>query len=250
MATLNEHTQQRIHTYWATFLGCTPEHFNTSQTLVVGHTGLGDYHGVWYFTRKRSLLISIPPSLEPRRKALQHLTIEALDDLNTIIALLGSEAIERVVGPAVIRYADQYTFHPRGNVARLLVPDDDRAIEHLRAACAELDWEHGGGNADDVRAGVFLDGQLVSLASYSVWGGALAHIAIITHPQYRGHNFGTAAVSALAVVALERGLVLQYRTLQSNTASQAIGRALGFLPWATTLALRLHPMTEKQERYT
>ena len=63
-------------------------------------------------------------------------------------------------------------------------------------------------------------------------------IAIVTHPAHRGRGLGKAAVSAIARIALARGLVAQYRTLCANTPSMAIARALGFQRFATTLAIR------------
>ena len=86
--------------------------------------------------------------------------------------------------------------------------------------------------------GVFRGDALAALASYKLWGDRIAHIAIVTHPAHRGGGLGKAAVSAMSRVALERGLVAQYRTLCANTPSMGIARALGFQRYATTLSIR------------
>jgi GNAT superfamily N-acetyltransferase len=107
-------------------------------------------------------------------------------------------------------------------------------------------WEHSGlGDEPQPIAGCWEAETLVAAAGYTVWGDTLAHIDVATHPSFRGHGYGTAAVSAIAKHALAHGYVLQYRTLQANTASIAIAQALGFQRYATTLFLRPTPSTSR-----
>ena len=114
-----------------------------------------------------------------------------------------------------------------------------RALAGLRAACPALEWEYGGSAATATMAGVFEKGELVAVSGYEIWGDNIAHIAAITHPVFRGRGFGQAAVSRVAAHALSSGLVPQYRTLESNGPSMAVAAALGFVPLATTVAVRL-----------
>jgi RimJ/RimL family protein N-acetyltransferase len=80
--------------------------------------------------------------------------------------------------------------------------------------------------------------ELAALASYQIWGAQIAHIFIVTHPAFRGQGYATAGVSSLTQTILERTLVPQYRTLEGNAASMAIAKRLGFLHYATSLAVR------------
>lgn len=89
--------------------------------------------------------------------------------------------------------------------------------------------------------GVFADAELAAVAGYEVWDGCIAHLNILTHPARRGRGFGREAVAALARTALDRGLVPQYRVLADNAPSLAVAAAVGFQPYATSLALRLTP---------
>jgi GNAT superfamily N-acetyltransferase len=239
---LEEQSISIITQYWSTDLGCAPEHFDAAQTLVVAHAGLDDYRGIYCVRHRHSLLISVPPTLLMKiQERAGSLTAPDLNDTGRVLMHLDDGCIERVIGPAAIAYADRATFQPISEgVARLLGPDDRQAVEQLQATCTAIEWEHGGGESDDPQAGVFVDGTLASLASYRVWGDSLAHLSIVTNPHYRGRGFGTAAISTLAEYALQHGLLLQYQTLQSNTASLRIATTLGFVPWATTLALRLN----------
>ena len=241
MDQLAPQTRRTIVQYWSALLGCAPDHFGTARTLIVAHTGLGDYLGIYCFRHRQSLLISTPPAqLAQVIAAAQQVTIADLGD-PARVAILGGGAVEQVIGPAILTYADTATFRPVAHrPARLLVAGDALAIDHLRAACGTLEWEHGGSESSDTRAGAFADGTLAALAGYRVWGGTLAHLAIVTHPRYRRQGFGTAAVSLLGAEALKCGLILQYRTLRHNAASLGVASALGFVPWATTVALRLY----------
>jgi predicted GNAT family acetyltransferase len=66
-------------------------------------------------------------------------------------------------------------------------------------------------------------------------------MAVITHPQHRGHGYGRAVVSRLTEEALHQGLGPQYRTLEANAPAMAIAHTLGFMHYATTVAVRLKP---------
>lgn len=64
---------------------------------------------------------------------------------------------------------------------------------------------------------------------------------IVTHAAHRGRGHARAALAVVTRLVIERGLVAQYRTLESNAPSLALAlaRRLGFERWATSLAIRL-----------
>ncbi|HEX6288309.1 MAG TPA: GNAT family N-acetyltransferase [Herpetosiphonaceae bacterium] len=241
MPELADATIAAVDDYWASFFGCAPTIFATSATTVVPHVGLGDYRGLWLFRRRATLIVSVPPGrLEHDRALFGTAPTTLFDDLPAIRACIEAP-IERVLGPAFVGYADAMTFRPVSRPeARLLTTSDWAAFEFLRQSCPALDWEHGGTKlgAQPV-AGCFAGALLASVAGYERWGERIAHIAVVTHPGYRGHGYGRAVVSALSRVALEQGLIPQYRTLMSNSPSLAVGAALGFLPYAESIAVRL-----------
>ena len=80
---------------------------------------------------------------------------------------------------------------------------------------------------------------LIALAGYKSWGNVIAHISIITHPDFRGHGHGRAAVAHAMNQAVSDGLIPQYQTLDSNGPSIEIASALGFSRYARSLAIRL-----------
>jgi RimJ/RimL family protein N-acetyltransferase len=241
---LSRETIATVERYWASYLGCPPEAFASDQTLVLPHHGeLGAYWGLYAFLRGNAAVVSVPPALLNRfdRDAVR--LFAALCREKEVTTGTGLN-VERVVGPAYIGYADRGTLHPASTAStRLLDLADAPAVERLRAACSGEEWEHGGSDPETVLlVGRYADGELAALASYSIWGHAIAHIAIVTNPRYRGRGYGAEAVGAIGHEALQHGLVPQYRTLESNTASMKIARRLGYHHYATTIAVRLTPI--------
>jgi GNAT superfamily N-acetyltransferase len=119
--------------------------------------------------------------------------------------------------------------------------EERAALEGLAARCGEEAWKHGGVELEEDRAvyGCFVDGEMVSAASYDVWGGVIAHVGVVTDPGHRGHGFAKSVAVAAVGHALDNGLVPQWRTLASNAASVGVGRAIGFEGFAEHYFVRL-----------
>jgi RimJ/RimL family protein N-acetyltransferase len=193
--------------------------------------------------RNESLVISVPENLMDtfRARAAGWSPADTLNE-ESLRAFVGLP-IERVVDPAFVGYTDRVAFRPAPTEAtRVLEQQDAAALADLQAACSALEWEHGGSElGEQPVVGAFEEKRLVAAAGYELWGGAIAHISVITHPSYRVRGYGTAVVSRLTAEALNRGLVPQYRTLEANKSSMAIAQRLGFERYATTVAVRLRP---------
>ncbi|MBA3468628.1 MAG: GNAT family N-acetyltransferase [Herpetosiphonaceae bacterium] len=238
MDTLTSSSYGIISTYWAQFFGLGQAALAKAGRLVVPHAGLDDYPGMWFFRRGALLIISVPPVL------LEH--YRAADDCSWADPLAGLHAPPlRQIGPAWIGYTDRSTLRSLvHNEARRLTEDDQPAWHVFQAACDQQEWEHGGSDwAPERLVGCFRNGRLVALAGYEIWGGAIAHIAVVTHPLERGRGYGRQVVERLASAALERGLIAQYRTLSANAASLQIGWELGFVTYAETIAVRFADAT-------
>ena len=156
------------------------------------------------------------------------------------------DAVDQIIGPAYIGYADGATFRALiPNAARLLGAGDAEHVAALQAACGAVEWEHGGSEiGQNPAAGVYISERLVAMAGYEVWGGGIAHISVITHPRHRGQGYAGAVVSKLTETALAQGLVPQYRTLESNAPSVHVAHRLGFVRYGVSMAVRLRqPIT-------
>jgi GNAT superfamily N-acetyltransferase len=144
----------------------------------------------------------------------------------------------RIIGPASLSYAEQV---PSPNHAvRSLTAQDQMALQRLQAACEFTEWEHGGSDSrSSSMSGVFAGDDLVSVSGYEQWGDAIAHISVVTHPAHRGRGYARTAVAEVARAALNAGLIPQYRTLESNGPSMSVARSLGFVHYATSVAVKL-----------
>jgi GNAT superfamily N-acetyltransferase len=230
--------------YWAGFLGVPRTRLRPPRPLAVPHAGLGDYRGMYAQAFGAAPVVSLPMEmLERFGPAAAQAAGGGLMDDDRWRTVFGAR-VDRVIGPAVIAYADAGTFrsvstHPG---VRLLTDADRPALDALRDAVSAEEWEHSGSPGLDAMrlAGAIADGNLAAIAGYAVWGGRLAHLSVVTHPAHRGRGLGAATVALAIETALAAGLVPQYRTLASNAPSLGIARRLGFVGYATSLAVRLH----------
>lgn len=232
-----------IDAYWAQRLGTDAPVLQRDACTVIRHGGeMRDYHGVYALRTPRGCIISTPPLLE----ATIHVAVGGRSPADAFDAAfleraLG-EAVERVVGPASIAYADDsdYAAAPASR-ARQIRDGERGALLRLRDACGEAEWEHGGldaGSRHPVFA-VFDGDAVVAATSWKEWGARIKHVGIITHPARRRRGHGLAVASAITAHGLAIGGIMQWQTLQSNAPSLAIGRRLGYRPRYESLALRL-----------
>jgi len=235
-------TQQRADAYWAEYFGCLADDLHVARTLVVPHAALADYAGAYLMRTGEACIVSAPAHLlRHTSDALGVLPPTETFDVAVVSACFGS-AVERVIGPAYQGYIDSDSFRPvdsRG--ARVLDERDTPALRRLVEACGEDEWRHSGiGNGDQQEVfGCFVGDELAAAGMGEPRNETLWHIGIVTHPSYRGLDYGRGVVSAIAAHGLESGLIPWYQTLQVNTPSIAIAQSLGFSQYATTLAVRL-----------
>lgn len=221
-----------ITAYWANFFDCAPADLFRVPVRRNAHVGeMEGYRGAWALFREGAAMISLPPDSE--ELSLSLVDARTIEEFTAAL----KPVTERTIGPAYTGYAT--SLRERSTMARTLTSADAAAIEQLRAACDETSWDHGGSDIGQPCSGVFLDGQLAALAGYEIWGGTIAHLSVVSAPAFRGKGYGRDAVAHLAERAIKAGLLPQYRTLESNTASLRIAKAIGFEPYATSMAVRL-----------
>jgi hypothetical protein len=185
-------------------------------------------------------VLSLPvDELESNREAIEQ-WYAGVVRLPALVEAVFGERVAARVGPAYVGYTDLKHFLPVFlSTTRGLTDQDEKAVNALRDACTVEKWAHGGSEFRPTEmVGVFKGPELAALASYQIWGRQIAHISIVTHPAFRGQSYATAAVGSLTQTVLERTLVPQYRTLEGNVPSMAVARRLGFVHYATSLAIR------------
>jgi GNAT superfamily N-acetyltransferase len=229
---------QRVDQYWAGQLAISPDLLH-SQALLVVPLPEGSDSFCFVFQHHAFTCVRVPPSYYEDL----HKIISPRDHTELLTPAWWQRAIattpHQALGPAYLGYADAQQFWPIvRHPTRLLTPADSAPLAVFANAVGPIAWEHSGlGEAPQPIAGCWEDDRLVAAAGYTVWGATLAHIGVTTHPALRGSGYGRSVVSAIGRHALERGYVLQYRTLCANSPALAIAAALGFQAYATTLFL-------------
>jgi hypothetical protein len=234
-------TPESLHTIdavWAARIGCDATAFRGDGLTIVLRD---DFERVYSVRRGRASVVLTPPRHEEAlRDGLARRPAADCVDPAVMRRTIGGE-VRGVVGPAWIGFADTTDLVALAeSEARALTPADAGALERLRTACDETEWEHSGIAPQSTPVfGVFQGEALVAAASWELWDDAVAHIGVITHQRRRGRGHGRAVAGAIASYALSRGYIAQWQTLMSNAPSLAIARALGFRPRFETLSLRL-----------
>jgi len=223
--------------FWAAHFGClAPDLFAEPFRIVPHGRELADYGGVFALFRNGAVIASVPPSRADALRAVLSGQPQCFSPDGFASALRAVSSV--VIGPAWVGYAEALA--PPRHEARALGAGDRAALEALQKACDATEWEHGGSSIERPISGVFVGDRLVAAAGYEVWGGAIAHIYVITLAGFRSRGFGSSAVAHIGRRAIAAGLLAQYRTLEANGASIRVAKALGFCHYATSLAVRLN----------
>jgi GNAT superfamily N-acetyltransferase len=243
VASLTAKTVGTVDEFWSEDVGCSREILRSDQTIVVPHPDqYSEFAGIFVLLIDSAPIISLPPDLYSSlcNKAREWTASQVVDS-QCLPSLIGHR-LDRIIGPAFVGYTEPGMFLAvEASSTAMLGKEHAEQLASLRAACDPIEWEHGGRQfGENPTVGVFIGRELIALAGYDIWGDRIAHISIVTHPRYRRHGYGCAAVSRLTEIALERGLVPQYRTLDSNTGSMKIAAKSGFTRYATTMTVWLH----------
>ena len=232
-----------IERFWAAQLGCRVADLRRPGILVVADPEPAT--AALALLRSATLVVAVPPAWRPAvTAALGSLRPAQAFHQDRLRAAFGAAAGE-VVGPAYQGFAGAGDLvpAPAGGVRPLGVADRD-ALDALRRAAGETAWEHSA--IDPERPplfGRFAGGMLVAAATLADAGGPVASVGVLTHPGHRGRGHGRAVAGAATRAAVAAGAVAHYQTLDANTPSVAIARALGYRRDATTLAIRLSDQT-------
>jgi GNAT superfamily N-acetyltransferase len=224
-----------VEGFWAARLGCRVEDLRRPGVVVVAHPGAA----VFALLRAGTLVVAVPPDRRPAAAA----ALAALDPAaafrpDRLRSLLGAQRGE-VIGPAYQGFTGDVPVAAAG-VRPLAGSGADRAaLDALRLAAGETAWEHSAIDPDRPPLfGRFVGGVLVAAATLEDAGGPVASVGVLTHPAHRGRGHGRAVAAAATRAALAAGSLAHWQTLDANTPSVAIARALGYRRDATTLAVR------------
>jgi GNAT superfamily N-acetyltransferase len=227
-------TERALSAYWTEQLGVSTDAFETDG-VVVGETPHDD--GVQVFVREETVAVGAPSALVVDCRAhADELAAVAADDPAALERWVETHVapVETVLGPAFYGYTDAESFEPVTSSARVLTAADETVFDRFQRTVPADEWDAGGPAFEPGETvGVEADGRLVAAAGYEVWDEQIAHVGVVTHPDYRSRGFGRAVVSRATERALDAGLWPQYRTLDGWPWSVALAEGLGFERFAT-----------------
>ena len=231
---MQQATERALEAYWTDQLGIPANAFETDG-VVVGEAS--DDAGVQVFVRDGTIAVGAPsPLVVDCRAHADELDAVTVEDPAALERWVETQVapVETVLGPAYYGYTDAESFEPVESDARVLTAGEEATYDRFRAAVPADEWDAGGpAFVPDETVGVEADGQLVAAAGYEVWDERIAHVGVVTHPDYRSRGFGRAVVSRATERALDTGLWPQYRTLEAWPWSVALAERLGFERFAT-----------------
>lgn len=227
-----------IARYWSKFFNVDDDIFEKSGIKIVQHASLGDYWGVWVFSRNNSVVVSSPGSFLPTCETLlASIKPEDLCDIGITSKLFESHT-ERVIGPA---------FHG-SLLPEDFVPFEDPDGQEISFEKAQevndgkdvTGWEWSGcGEHKQHYFGIFRKGKLAVVSNYSIKEDLVAFPGVYTRVEFRGQGLSKFALSLAFKHLLDGGLLVDYQTLYSNAGAIKAAERLGVKEFSRHIAIRL-----------
>ncbi|MBX3053946.1 MAG: GNAT family N-acetyltransferase [Caldilineaceae bacterium] len=232
-----------IYQSWADYWHCSPELFGVPGVSFRARLD-SDSASVIHFTtiRQHTFIEHSPADGEQLQQIVDGLPLGKVVDASAVAAgwLPTNEhtrPIETLTRGLILHlFPDDLPERhlPGGFALRRLTSGDDSHIRLLEEAVSLEDVSDAYVSvAHEIACGVFqLRGQgetpfLVTAASAYERAG-FVDPGVLTHPQFRGRGFGSAAVHALCQWAFRQNRMMQYRCNRENAASLHLAQRLGF----------------------
>lgn len=145
----------------------------------------------------------------------------------------------RLIGKALLGYADESTFTPAPGSHRVRRADL-LAAEQAVARCDADERDESGLLEMDTWFVTEEDGVPVAAAGYEVWARGVAHCGVAVSADRRGRGLGEAVASTAIRHALREESVAQWRSREANIASTRLGEHLGFVKIGSQMAFDVH----------
>lgn len=236
-ASLSTATLERVRRVWRDLTGAPTAFQGPGCAIAPGESS--DAWRVSVVQLGGATAVMVPPALIGRFGDLLASQPDCdLTDPASVVALVGPVA--RFLGPATLAYVDGGRFQPRSTRAAAALPAGHDAVLELASACGPQDTDESAiARVTSPVSVIERDGKVLAACGYEVWSAALAHIGVLTHPQWRGKGLATGVASASVAHALQAGLIPQWRARCTLTASRRIASSLGFVELGRQLSFWL-----------
>lgn len=206
-----------------------------SGVTVGTHIGrLDGYEGYYVAWRGDGIHVSVPTSADGGTiQVLSSAAIEALQSLAYWRAFATTHGL-RLIGPSTHSYLDRDP-GPVDVIARL--QEDD--LQSLRPEVDEADWTESGWNDEPPHIfGLRERGAVVAAANLNPFHDQPRDVGVIVARGSRGRGLSVQVGQHAASFAIRSHGFARWGARNTNLASLAAARRLGFEPWCTQLAVR------------
>lgn len=231
---MRRQTEDHLHRWWAELFGIEPSAVWASVSARP-HGLLGDYPGFFVAWRDTGVHVSLPAGVDPGvEREVAGLAVEDLQQPEFWHDFAAARGIE-VIGPSTHLYLD---VDPGGSPGVTTPSQDDLAS--LRTRTGEDDWREAG--FEDAPAdrtfGLRRDGVLVAAANLNLFDGQPRDVGVLVTPDARGRGLAAVVARHAAAYAVREHGLARWGARNTNVASLATARRLGFEPFCTQLAMR------------
>ena len=231
---MDSSTRASLREYYADLFGID-EAAVWQGVTVQGHVGrLHGYEGFYVAWKGDGVHVSAPPDVDPASvRALTSEEAATLQDPAYWRRFAESRGL-RVVGPSTHSYLDRDP-----GVVEGVATASDVDLASLRETVPAADWtESGWDDNPPYRFGIRRNGRLVAASNLNPFHHKPRDIGVLVAPTMRGRGLSLSVAQHAASVAVSTHGFARWGARDSNAASVAASRRLGFDRWCSQLAVR------------
>lgn len=116
----------------------------------------------------------------------------------------------------------------------------DPSVARLLAQCKPEEASESGIENVTSSLSVLRDGpDVIAASGWQTWNGAVAHLSVLNHPDYRGKRLSRHVAAHATHRAISAGLLPQWRSREGNDPSIALAHSLGYDLGGRQLSFRM-----------
>lgn len=235
---MHDGTRSALEDYYAQLFGIDRREVWQAVTVRRHVNKLEDYEGYYVASRPGGTHVSVPGSTG--QDVLESLGTEPATVLRspTFWEAFAATRGLRVIGPSTHAYLDADP-GPVEGVVRL----QEDELQSLKGMVDPADWSESGWDDQPSHAfGLYADGVLVAASNLNTFHLEPRDVGVVVAPGWRGRGLSERVGRHAASVAIREHGFARWGARNTNLASLAASRRVGFESWCSQLAVRRSPV--------
>lgn len=205
--------------------------FDKMGTYVVPHNKLQNSNRMEiYYLYQQAILLTDPNHYKYLKQVVVQNFRNRIISTSDLLYFWGDQ-IEILQENEIFAYLDPNNFQPFPLLDGFCFQHvtECKQFRKLKEACSEIEWEIAYTSIEhEGNLGLFLDDNLIGMASMINWNEIAEDIGIIIHPDYRLKNYGKMLLSEIVSAGLEKNKRMQFRFQQEDEISKKLVTRVGF----------------------